>query len=56
MLGLLKNNAAALGVTATEEHFNTVIERSTYQIEHETATVALSETAIENDTAKYKLK
>ena len=56
MLGLLKNNAAFLGVTATEEHFNTAIERTTTLLQNETALVALTETGIENDTAKYSIK
>ncbi|MDP4730802.1 MAG: T9SS type A sorting domain-containing protein [Flavobacteriales bacterium] len=56
MLGLLKNNAAFLGVTATEEHFNTAIERTTTLLQTETALVALTETGIENDTAKYSIK
>jgi hypothetical protein len=56
MLGLLKNNANALGVTATEEHFNTAIERTSNLLQNETATVELTETSIENDTAKYSIK
>lgn len=56
MLGMLKNNAATLGVTATEEHFNTVIQRTLYQLQNETALVTLTENGVQNDTAKYTVK
>ncbi|MFM9984117.1 MAG: T9SS type A sorting domain-containing protein [Flavobacteriales bacterium] len=56
MLGLLKNNIETLGLTANEDHFNTVIDRTTNQLQNYTATLEISEGEIDGDTARYTVK
>lgn len=53
MLNILKNNAEDLGVTASEDNFNTVIERTLNQLQNETATIEIEEGEIDGDTARY---
>lgn len=56
MLELLKNNITPLDLTATATHFNTVISRTAYQLQNETANVQLIEDNIDGDTAKFTVK
>lgn len=56
MLNILKNNIEELGVTATEDHFNTVIGHTLHQLQNETATIQIEEGVIDGDTARYTVK
>ncbi len=56
MLELLKNNITPLDLTANATHFNTVIARTNYQLQHETANVLLVEDNIDADTARFTVK
>jgi hypothetical protein len=56
MLNLLKNNIETLGLTANEDHFNTVIDRTMNQLQNQTATLEISEGEIDGDTARYTVK
>lgn len=56
MLNILKNNSEALGVTASADNFNTVIQRTIDQLQNETATIAIEEGEIDGDTARYTVK
>jgi hypothetical protein len=42
MLNILKNNAAAIGVNATEEQFDSTIARTLYQLQNQTAEITSS--------------
>ncbi len=53
MLNILKNNAEELGVTASADNFNTVIQRTLDQLQNETATIEIEEGEIDGDTARY---
>jgi hypothetical protein len=53
MLNILKNNAEELGVTASADNFNTVIQRTLDQLHNETATIEIEEGEIDGDTARY---
>jgi hypothetical protein len=56
MLELMKNNITPLDLTATATHFNTVIARTTYQLQNQTAEVQLIEESVDQDTAKFTVK
>lgn len=53
MLNILKNNSEELGVTASADNFNTVIQRTLDQLQNETATIEIEEGEIDGDTARY---
>lgn len=56
MLELMKNNIEALGLTANEEHYQTVIDRTIDNLQNHSATIELSEGVIDGDTARYTVK
>lgn len=56
MLNLMKNRINELGITATEEHFNTVIERTTDMLQTQTAILEIIEGAVDSDTARYTVR
>lgn len=56
MLELMKNNISTLGLTANEDHFNTVINRTLNQLHNETATLEISTNEVDGDTARYTVK
>ncbi|MFN0030956.1 MAG: T9SS type A sorting domain-containing protein [Flavobacteriales bacterium] len=56
MLELMKDHIEELDITATEEHFNTVIDRTTQQLQNQTATLELITDDIDGDTARYTVK
>lgn len=56
MLELMKNRIDELGITATEDHFNTVINRTNHLLQNETALVEVNEGVVDNDTARYTVK
>lgn len=56
MLELMKNRIDQLGITANEEHFQTVIDRTLDNLQNHSATLQVSEGAIDGDTARYTVK
>lgn len=56
MLELMKNRIDELGIAATTEQYDVVIERTVAQLQNETATIELSEGEIDGDTARYTVK
>ncbi len=56
MLELMKNNIETLGITANEDHFNTVIGRTLNQLHNETATLEITTDEVDGDTARYTVK
>ncbi|MEN9639365.1 MAG: hypothetical protein RLZZ262_1233 [Bacteroidota bacterium] len=56
MLELMKNRIVELGLTATEEHFNTVIDRTLHMLQQQTAELELVPGTIDGDTARYTVK
>ncbi|MBL7941592.1 MAG: hypothetical protein JNM00_02440, partial [Flavobacteriales bacterium] len=56
MLNLMKNNIDLLGLTATEDHFQTAIDRTLDQLHTQTATLELSELDVDGDTARYRVR
>ncbi len=56
MLELMKNRIDELGITATEEHFNTVIDRTIHNLQQNTADLELIPGTIDGDTARYTVK
>ncbi len=56
MLELMKNNNQTLGLTASDEHFNTVIDRTLNQLHNETATLDITQGIVDGDTARYTIK
>jgi hypothetical protein len=56
MLELMRNRIGELGLTATEEHFNTVIDRTLNTLQHETADIEVIQEDIDGDTAEYTVK
>ena len=56
MLSLLKDNIDTLGLSANMTEFDTVIQRTTRQLQQKTMDLTLTETARNNDTAFYKLE
>lgn len=56
MLNLMKNRIDELGITATEDHFNTVINRTNHLLQNETATLEVMEGEVSNDTARYMVR
>lgn len=55
MLKLMKENAEALGVTAEDEHFDTVIERTEQLLQEESLLLAVWEETVEADTAVFNV-
>jgi len=56
MLELMKNRIDELGITATENHFDTVIERTRNLLQQETAQLTLSVEDVDGDTARFRLR
>ncbi len=56
MLNLMKNRIPQLGITATEDHFNTTINRTLSLLQNETAYVELMEGVVDMDTARYTVR
>ncbi len=56
MLELMKNRIEELGITANSGHFDLVIDRTLYQLQHETATIEVVENDVDSDTARYTVK
>ena len=56
MLGLMRDNAEELGVTATTDNFNTVIDRTLSQLQNETATIEITPGEVDGDTARYSVR
>jgi len=56
MLELMKNRIDMLGITATEDHFNTVIDRTLDLLQNQTATLLLEQGEVDGDTARFTVK
>ncbi len=56
MLELMKNRIDELGLTANENHFQTVINRTIDNLQNHSATLQVVEGAIDSDTARYTVK
>jgi hypothetical protein len=56
MLELMKNRIGELGLTATETHFNTVIDRTIQNLQQNTADIEITPSEIDGDTARYTVK
>jgi hypothetical protein len=56
MLELMRNRIDELGIAATAEQYDVVIDRTLSQLQNETATIELSEGVIDGDTARYTVK
>lgn len=56
MLELMKNRIDMLGITATEDHFNTVIDRTLDLLQNQTATLELTQGVVDGDTARFTVK
>ncbi|MCB0761469.1 MAG: T9SS type A sorting domain-containing protein [Flavobacteriales bacterium] len=55
MLELMKNNIPELGIWATEENYDKVIERTVNQLQNQSVTLELSELDVDDDTAYYEV-
>ncbi len=56
MLELMKNRIDELGIAATEDDFNKVIQRTMAQLTQETLELELFELEVDNDSASFELK
>lgn len=56
MLELMKNRINMLGITATEDHFSTVIDRTLNLLQNQTATLELTQGEVDGDTARFTVK
>jgi hypothetical protein len=56
MLELMKNRIDELGIAATPEQFDVVIDRTIAQLQNETAIIEINEGEIDGDTARYTVK
>lgn len=56
MLELLRDNIDALGLTATEDHFNTAYNRTIQNLQDESAEIELIENGVDGDSARYTVK
>ena len=56
MLELMKENIDELGLWASEEQFQTVIDRTMVSLQEQSALVELEELVIDEDTAYYQVK
>ena len=56
MLELMKNRISELGITANENHFDMVLNRTLNNIQNETAEIELIPGDVTGDTAKYAVK
>lgn len=56
MLELMKNRIDQLGITATEDHFDRVIDRTLDLLQNRTATLELQQGQIDGDTARFTVK
>jgi hypothetical protein len=56
MLELLKNNIDTLKLTATEQHYDVVLNRTMHMLQNQTAQVTVTQNAVDTDTARYTVK
>lgn len=56
MLELMKNNIDELGLWASEEQFQTVIDRTMVSLQEQSALLEIDELGIDDDTAYYEVK
>jgi hypothetical protein len=56
MLELMKNRIDELGLTANEEHFQTVIDRTLDNLQNHTANIEIIPGEIDADTARYTVR
>ena len=56
MLELMKNRIDELGLTANEEHFQTVIDRTLDNLQNHTADIEIIPGLIDSDTARYTVR
>jgi len=56
MLELMKDNIDELGLWASEEQFQTVIDRTMVSLQEQSALIELEELVIDEDTAYYQVK
>lgn len=56
MLELMKNRIDQLGITANENHFDTVITRTLQNLQQHSATIEINQGNIDADTARYTVK
>ena len=56
MLELMKNRIDELGITANEQHFQTVIDRTLDNLQNHTADIEIIPGVIDSDTARYTVR
>ena len=56
MLELMKNRIDQLGITANENHFDTVITRTLQNLQQHSATIEINQGNMDADTARYPVK
>lgn len=56
MLELMKNNSDTLGITATQENFDMVINRTLDMLQNQTAELELVQDEVDGDTARYTVR
>jgi hypothetical protein len=56
MLKLMKNNIGALGLTASEDQFQTAIDRTIDNLQNHSAEIEVFQDNIDGDTARYTVK
>jgi hypothetical protein len=56
MLELMKNRIDELGITANEQHFQTVIDRTLDNLQNHTAEIEIIPGVIDSDTARYTVR
>ena len=56
MLELMKNRIDELGITANEQHFQTVIDRTLDYLQNHTADIEIIPGVIDSDTARYTVR
>jgi hypothetical protein len=56
MLGLMKNNIDSLKITATQDHFDRVIDRTLDNLQNHTADVQLITGDVDGDTARFSVR
>ncbi|MBX7051955.1 MAG: T9SS type A sorting domain-containing protein [Flavobacteriales bacterium] len=56
MIELLRDNILDLGLTANENHFNTVLNRTMQNLQENSAMIELVENGVDGDTARYTVK
>jgi hypothetical protein len=56
MLELMRNRINQLGITATTDHYDVVIDRTIDLLQNHTATIEVSEGSSDTDTARFNVK